>query len=330
MSMPLRDAILACLGDFPPPVPTRWGAEETEERGGVRYTRLRYDVAPSERVSAWLLRPVDAPASEGRGQLPAVLALHQHAGQFYLGKAEPAGLAGDPSMHYGLELARRGYAVLCPDHIGFEERRPPEYERVAQPGSLADGAYETWLGRALLTQGSSLQAKYLSDLARALDVLADQPDVDAAAIGCIGHSLGGQEAVWLAWYDSRVKAAVASCGVSLLSTIIRDRIAHNMALWVPGLLRVADMDAVVAGIAPRACLLIQGEQDPLFPLDGVHHIGRAAHVMYHDHGQAERFALTTFPGGHAFPVEMRKVAYHWLDRWLKPGAKARRTPEPLW
>lgn len=325
MTIPLRDTILACLGDFPAPVAPRWADEGGFERHGVRYSRVTYDVAAGERVAAWLLRPLD-----GDGPRPGVLALHQHAGQFYIGKAEAAGLAGDANVQYGLDLARRGYIVVCPDHVAFEERRPPEYERVERPGSLADGAHETWLGKALLTEGSSLQAKYLSDMSRALDVLAAQPDVRPDALGCIGHSLGGQEAIWLAWYDDRIRAAVSSCGVSMLSAIIRDRINHNMALWVPGLLKVADMDAIVAGIAPRAMLLIQGESDPIFPLDGVHHIGRVAAHVYTDHGQPDRFALTTFPGGHSFPVEMRKAAYNWLDQWLGRRPRNRRTPEPLW
>ena len=344
MTTTLREAVLTCLGDFPPVVPTNWRREGSEQRGDILYTRVTYAVAPAERVWGWLLEP-GAALSPGKGagqttgevpsplppsSLPGILALHQHAGEYYLGKAEPAGLGGNPNYHYGLELARRGYVVFCPDHLAFEDRRPPEYERVAQPGSLQDRGYEDWLGKSYLVRGSTLQAKYLSDLARALDVLAEQPGVDAKAIGCIGHSLGGQEALWLAWYDERIKAAVSSCGVSLLSTIVRDRINHNMALWLPGLLKVADMDAVVAGIAPRAVLLIQGDQDPIFPLDGVHHIGRVAHLAYTDSGQPDRFALTTFPGGHGFPIEMRKAAYQWLDTWLKRPTRARRTPEPLW
>ena len=343
----LREAILACLGDFPPAVPTDWRREGVETRGDIVYTRVSYDLAADERVWGWLLEPVRDPSPDkggattppslpGKGggglgpQRPAILALHQHAGEYYLGKAEPAGLGGNPAYHYGLELARRGYTVFCPDHLAFEDRRPPEYERVARPGALQDRGYEDWLGKAYLVRGSTLQAKYLSDLARALDVLAEQPGVDPAALGCIGHSLGGQEALWLAWYDERIRAAVSSCGVSLVSTIVRDRINHNMALWLPGLLKVADMDAVVAGIAPRAVMLIQGDQDPIFPLDGVHHIGRVAHLAYTDCGQPDRFALTTFPGGHGFPVEMRKAAYQWLDTWLKRPTRARRTPEPLW
>lgn len=312
-----RDAILACLGQFPPTVPVNWAVERTEQRNGVEYTRITYDVAPDERVAAWLLRPPRTSQRETSRLLPGVVAIHPHGGQYYLGKAETAGLTGNPDWRYGLELAQRGYVVLCPDLLGFEERRPLEYERMERPGSLQDRNYEWWLGHVLTVQGSSLQARYVSDLSRALDVLADQPDVNPDALGCLGFSGGGQETLWLTWYDERVKAAVSAGGLSLIEIIIRHRIHHMVALWVPGLLQVGDLDTVVAGIAPRAYLLIHGETDPLFPLEGVQHIAEVAQSAYRRLGVSDRFALTTFAGGHVFPSEIRQVAYAWFDRWFK-------------
>ena len=332
MILPTRDAILDCLGQFPPSVAVHWSAEGREERDGVEYTRIRYDLAPApplaqsrgqgtgERVTAWLLRPADEGRAASDGPLPGVLAIHPHAGQYHLGKSETAGLIGNPDWHYGLELARRGYTVLCPDLLGFEDRRPPAEQRAAHSGALEDRSYELWLGKVLAVQGSSLQARYISDLSRALDVLADQPGVDADRLGCIGHSGGGQETLWLAWYDERVKVAVSAGGVSLLSVIIANSINHMMAMWVPRLLTVCDLDGVVAGIAPRACLLTHGESDPIFPLDGVRRIASAAEATYQDRGAPDCFALRIFPVGHLFPPDMREVAYQWLDRWLKASA----------
>ena len=51
-----------------------------------------------------------------------MIAHHQHAGQFDLGKSEVVGLAGDADQAYGAELAERGYVVIAPDALGFEER----------------------------------------------------------------------------------------------------------------------------------------------------------------------------------------------------------------
>ena len=47
---------------------------------------------------------------------------------------------------------------------------------------------------------------------RALTFLEQQPEVDAAKLGVYGHSMGGKLTVQTAGSDSRVKAAVPSCG----------------------------------------------------------------------------------------------------------------------
>jgi dienelactone hydrolase len=247
--------------------------------------------------------------------LPGILAIHQHAGQYHLGKSEPAGLSPDPMYHYGLELCRRGYVVLCPDQLCFEDRRPSPENRAANP-ALADAGYERFVFTQRIMEGSCLQTKYLHDLTCALDLLAGLPDVDARRLGAIGHSLGGQETLWLAWYDARVKAAVSSCGFGLISTLLRDAINHNFALYVPDMLSVCDMDGVLAEVAPRAFLLTAGEADPIFPIDGVRSLAERASAAYQAAGAPDRLRALIFPGGHGMPDNVREEAYMFLDRWL--------------
>jgi dienelactone hydrolase len=221
--------------------------------------------------------------------------------------------------HYGLDLCRRGYIVLCPDQLCFEARRPPEYERMEHT-YVKDQGYEVFEFTRRILDGSCLQTKYLHDLACALELLAGLPDVDALRLGAIGHSLGGQETLWLTWYDQRVKAAVSSCGFGLIRTILRDRINHNRALYVPGLLSVCDLDTLVADIAPRAFMLTAGDEDPLFPIDGVRALAETTRSAYTRAGVPERFQAVIFPGGHGFPGGVKAGAYAFLDRWLKAEA----------
>jgi len=308
-----RDAILQRLGRFPARVPPAATLGPPRDLGDHTRTLVSYDVEAGERIDAWLLRPRGDPPAAG---WPAILALHQHGGEFYLGKSQPAGLSANTGYHYGLELCRRGYVVLCPDHLCFEDRRPPEYVRV-ENRAMSDQGYERFEFTQRILAGSCLQTKYLHDMVCALDLLADLPDVDAARLGAIGHSLGGQEALWLAWYDQRVRAAVSSCGFGLIRTIIRDGINHNFALYVPGLLEIGDSDALLAEIAPRAFLLTSGEQDPIFPIDGVRALAAAAEAVYARQGVAEHFRALLFPAGHSFPDQVKAEAYAFLDQWLR-------------
>lgn len=273
--------------------------------GGTR-EKVTYTVERGERVSAYLFLP------EAPGPHAAVLCVHQHHREFHLGKSEPAGLAGNPEQFYALELARRGYVTLAPDAIGFEER---------QHRTLRGVDYERFEATRRLTEGSCLQAKLLWDLMRGLDYLVARREVDAKRIGCLGHSLGGQETLFLAALDRRVAAGVSSCGFSSYRAIFDAVINHNFAAYVPGLLRYGDLDRVLALVAPRPFLALAGSEDLIFPMAGVRTTVRQARLAYAP--ARNRLRLDVFSGGHAFSRPMRDVAYAWLDHWLRPARLVR-------
>ncbi len=311
-TMDLRQAILNRLGHFPQRVPLRLTSGPEIDEGAFRRTLVTYDVEAGERVSAWLLMPQGTPPPDG---WPAVLAIHQHDNTYDLGKAEPAGLSGNGMYAYGQEVCQRGYAVLCPDLLCFEGRRPaPEVRHVNWV--LDDAAYERFEYTRRLLFGSCLQTKYLHDLSMAVDLLASLPEVNHKRLGVIGHSLGGLEALWLTWYDPRITAAVSSCGFGLLRTLVRDGINHGFATYVPGILEVCDLDTLVAALAPRAFLLTAGETDPLFPIDGVRSIVEKAKIAYTQKGVPEHFRAILFPAGHSFPDDVKTESLDFLDRWL--------------
>ena len=311
--MALRQALLTRLGRFPDRVPLN--PTSGSRIGENAYTRelVTYDVEAGERVSAWLLMPQGAAPISG---WPAVLAIHQHDNRYDLGKAEPTGLAGNAMYAYGRELCQRGYVVLCPDLLCFEDRRPaPEVRHTNN--ALSDAGYERFEFTRRLLVGSCLQTKYLHDLTIAVDLLAPLPEVNHERLGVIGHSLGGLEALWLAWYDDRITAAVSSCCFGLLRTLVRDGINHGFATYIPGILEVCDLDALVAAVAPRAFLLTAGETDLLFPIDGVRSIVEKAEQHYTQEGVPERFGAILFPDGHSFRDDVKAEAYGFLDHWLK-------------
>lgn len=311
--MAVRQALVTCLGPFPERVPLTPTVSAPIDEGAYTRALVTYVVEAGEQVSAWLLTPQGVAPPDG---WPAVLAIHQHANQYDLGKAEPAGLAGNPMYAYGQELCRRGYAVLCPDLLCFEDRRPAPAESQANR-ALADAGYERFEFTKHLLAGSCLQTKYLHDLLCAVDVLTARPAINRERLGVIGHSLGGLEALWLTWYDARITVAVSSCGFGLLRTIVRDRINHGYAAYVPGMLAVGDLDELVMGVAPRPFLLTAGETDPLFPIDGVRSIVEQARQRYTQEGVPEQFQAILFSSGHSFPDEVKAAAYGFLDRWLK-------------
>src|SRR5262249_41888098 len=250
---------------------------------------------------------------DGGGRHPAVLCHHQHAGQFEVGKDGPAGLGSTPDQYYAIELARRGYVTIAPDALCFGERQDPA-------GQLKKADYERYQALHRITEGRTLQGKYVWDARRALDYLETRPEVDPSRIGMIGHSLGGQETLFTTAADTRIKAAVSSCGFASLRVLQRDRILHNFALFVPGLAEEGDYGAVLALVAPRPFLVAARSDDPIFPLDGIEEPVAAGRRPFAGAGAADRLGTFYEPGPHQFSDAMREAAYAWLDRWLKPAS----------
>ncbi|GLV56718.1 hydrolase [Dictyobacter sp. S3.2.2.5] len=312
-----REAFLERLGTLPLSCPLDVEVEERYEGDTYTRERISYQASPGVRVPAYVLIPrhLVAPA-------PAIVCIHQHNGEFHIGKSEPVGLAGNPDVFYALELCRRGYIVIAPDQEGFEERQASteniELWKRTAPRVLSAGAYEQYLAMKYLLQGSTLQARYVWDLSRAVDYLSCRSDVDAGRIGTLGHSLGGQEVCWLLLFDRRVKAGVCSCGISMFEAILRNGINHNFAAYIPGMLEVGDMDVLVAEIAPTPFFMSAGAQDWIFPIDGVRQIAQGARQAYEERSAPPlAFRYHEFPSGHSFPSEVRQLAYSWLDRWLR-------------
>jgi dienelactone hydrolase len=299
-----REVLLDLLGEFPTPAPLDAEIVERVDLGGLIREQVRYQVEAGEWVSAYLFLP-DRTAI----RTPAVLCLHQHAGQFHLGKSEPAGLAGHPEQFYALELARRGYVTFVTDFLCFEDRRHPKLE---------GAAYERFEFTRRLVGGSTLQTKMLFDARRGIDFLVSRPEVDPQRIGCIGHSLGGQQTLFTTALDQRIIAAVSSCGFASYRTIFRDAINHNFSAYVPDLQRHGDFGDILGLVAPRPFLVAVGNADPIFPFDGILETVETARQRYRELGAEDRLPLVAVDGGHGFVDPLREKAYAWLDRWLRP------------
>lgn len=308
--MNFRDSIFECLGNFPEKVELNSRVISSIDKGSHTLQHVSYNVEKNERINAYLLLP-----KELKRKNPAMIASHQHNDEYFLGKSEPAGLSKNNMYHYGLDLCLRGYVVLCPDHLGFEDRRPSKVRRTENKDFDVQN-YERLLFCKYILNGSSLQAKYISDLTCGVDFLQKLDIVDNEKIGAIGHSLGGQETLWLTWYDSRIKAAVSSCGFGQLKTIIREGINHNLAMFSFGFLKHGDIGDLVCSLAPKPFMMTNGTEDRIFPIDGVREIAKIAKKSYLEKGIGENFKSVIFQGAHSFPQDIKAEAYEWLDKYL--------------
>ena len=270
-----------------------------EEVPILRYVRkkLSFAVEKGDRVSAYLLIPV-----QRDGKLPAVLCLHQ---TISIGKGEPAGLGDSQNLRYAVHLAERGYVTLAPDYPSFGEYRFDFAKSPFQSGSM----------------------KAIWNNMRAIDLLQSLPEVDPKKIGCIGHSLGGHNTMFTAVFDERIKAMVSNCGF----TSFPKYYGGNLHGWTSDryMPRIAsvyennpakmpfDFTEVVATFAPRAFLASSPVHDDNFEVSGVKDCIAAAKPVFELLGAGEKLSANYPDCKHDFPPEVRKVAYEWLDRFLK-------------
>jgi dienelactone hydrolase len=123
-----------------------------------------------KQLSALLFRPV---ATSPGNPSPAIVLAH--------GISE----SKDMTSNLGLELARRGFVVLCLDLLGHG----------GSDGTVSEGNNETDFGVSVAVQ-----------------YLEAQPYVNASEIGLVGHSLGGGAVIAVATIHRNISAVVLIAG----------------------------------------------------------------------------------------------------------------------
>lgn len=278
------------------------GLDVLDERrmpGGIEQ-RVRFAGSEGD-VPAYLILP------DGRGPFGAVVAFHQHNGEWHLGKSEVCGHAGDPLQAFGPALARAGVAVLAPDAVGFEDRRRSGPGTEPREG---DGLQHFNEMAYRLVRGDLLAGTVLGDAAAAVSALAAHPAVDRARIGALGHSYGGNITLMLAALDERVRFACASGAACTYRHRLGAGTALELAHIVPGILDVGDLDALVALVAPRPLLLVSATEDP-YSADAPD-IERAAAPAWAAQGAPNALEHARYTGTHPLTAERLDRIVSWV------------------
>jgi len=275
------------------PLDVKVDEEEVLEK--VIRKRLSFAAEPGDRVPAYLLVPKGL-----KGKAPAVLCLHQTTA---IGKGEPAGAGGKPSLHYALHLAERGFVTLAPDYPNFGDHKLDAYAHGYASGSM----------------------KAIRDNVRAVDLLQSLPEVEAERIGCMGHSLGGHNTMFTAVFEPRIKVMVSNCGFNAFQHYYKgDLKGWSSKTYMPRIPSYGgwqnmpfDFHEVVGAFAPRPFLAIAPLRDSNFEVQGVREAIASAKDVYKLLGAEDRLQAEHPDCEHDFPPEMRERAYAWLERWLR-------------
>jgi len=310
---------------------------------GLDIEFLSWQLPMGPRTEAVFLKP-----SGAKGFLPAILGLHDHGGNKFLGWRKIVRTDDSPwdvqKKHqenyyagnaWANEIAKRGYAVLVHDTFPFASRRvrvadvaprlkgtgvdpePGDADGIAKYNAFA-GQHEHILEKSLLSAGTTWPGVYVVEDQKALDVLCSRPGVNPARVGCAGLSGGGMRTVFLGGLDDRIKVAIAVGFMTTWKDFLLDKcFTHTWMAYVPLLPRDLDFPEILALRAPKATMVLNCTEDPLFTLSEMKRADGMMAQVFRRAQAADKYRCTFYPGGHKFDREMQADAFAWFDQHLK-------------
>jgi dienelactone hydrolase len=306
----VRAQLWELLGKLPPRL-RRPKVEtlSTEDCGDCVVEKFQFDNGAGATVPGYLLRPKNL-----TGKAPAILYCHWHGGDYEIGKEELFQARHTPEPP-GPAFAKLGFVVLAIDAYCFGERNgrgPGGPAEKGGNGEMSASKFNLWVGR-------TLWGMMLRDDLMALDYLSSRPEVDARRIGVTGMSMGATRSWWLMALDERIKTGVAvACLTRYQNLIEREALKeHGIYYFVPNLLTHFDTEAVVALIAPRPVLFMNGDQDGGSPADGIRAIEKSVRAAYALYGREADCQSFIYAGqGHVYTEPMWAKTQAWMSERL--------------
>jgi cephalosporin-C deacetylase-like acetyl esterase len=273
------------------------------DMGDYIIENVLFESRPDFPVSANLYRP----KASSNGKRAAILCPIGH----YLS----AGKTAPDVQARCIKLARMGFVVLVYDAIGQGER-------------MFSGNIHHAAGYALLPLGETIAGWMVWDSMRAIDYLLTLPDVDSERIGVTGNSGGGLNTLFTSALDARVRTAVVVGYTFEFNNWLKYAGAHCTCTHLPGIFRAMEWFEIAGLIAPRPLMMLQGENDGIFPISGARRAGHNTEALYVLAGEPGRAVFGEVPGQpHAYSRPYRERMYGWMAKYLLGHGTGEPIPE---
>lgn len=300
----LRNKIIKHAGvDFFPDLELEVKETDRQQMNGYTIRNIRFQTRPGVFATASLYVP------DGRGAFPAVIVTHGHW---------DGGRRSDLFQSVGHSLAQNGYVCLVMDAWGAGERTS-EHEVHEYHGSN--------LGASLMNIGETLLGMQVTDNIRGVDLLSSFPFVDKERIGATGASGGGNQSMWLAAIDERIKAVVPVVSVGTFQSYILN--SNCVCELLPDGLMCTEEAGVLGLIAPRALNILNAMEDknPSFSTAEMLRSYEGALPVFQHLNAEKQIQYTLFNTGHGYPKEMREAMVGWFNLKLKKEGDGSPQPE---
>ncbi len=209
-------------------------------------------------------------------------------------------------QHWGNWFARNGYVCMVIDTLESGEILGEHH------GTYRAGMW-WWNSRGYTPAGVECWNGM-----RALDYLSTRPEVDTNRFGITGRSGGGAYSWFVTAMDDRIKAAAPTAGITDLENHIVDGAVegHCDCMFFVNTYRW-DYPQLAALAAPRPLLIVNTDDDNIFPLNGVVRLRDKVRRVYDLLGAGDKCGLVITPGPHKDTQELQVPVMRWFNRHLK-------------
>lgn len=304
----VRQKLVELVGLMPERVPLDVHREPPQQHEDFTETRFVFTAEEGADVPCHLLVP-----RTGKSSYPVVICLQGHSSGMHISLGRPKTEADatiiEGGRDIGLQVVREGYAALVLEQRCFGERtdaRPKELRCIEHTCHHAS--------MAALLLGRTMIGERVWDISRAIDTLAEFPEIDSTRIACMGNSGGGTITYFAACLDERISIAMPSCYVCTFRDSIGS-IDHCTDNYIPAVLRYFEMGDLSGLIAPRPMVVVAGRQDPIFPIAGVEETFALISQIYAAADVSNNSRLVVGDGGHQFYPEQAWPVFRELSGW---------------
>lgn len=176
---------------------------------------------------------------------------------------------------YGMQLAKKGFVVLCPDARGFGERRDLN---IQSDENFLDSSCNQ-LAHMAEPLGMTVAGMFTWDLMRLVDYIEERNEWNANDIACIGFSGGGMQALWFAALDDRIKKVIISGYMYGYKDSLLELNNNCSCNYVPHLWESFDMGDIGALMAPAKVVIQSCKEDKLNGARGIVNTVEQVNIM---------------------------------------------------
>lgn len=270
--------------------------KETEERNGFVLEKWIIWTEPDIPLPIVVLIPKNK-----TGKIPLVITTHGHGknAEQYDGiypRVVDTISSAQPELSICVQAVNEGYIAIAPTMRAFGSTRTEYDKNNGNSFSCHDQLmHDLLVGRTPI-------GDRVWDMSKILDWAIRYLPVDTKRIAITGNSGGGTASLFAAACDPRITVAVPSSSFCTFAGSI-GVIAHCDCNYIPGILGLGEMSDIAGLITPRPLCLINGKEDPIFPIGETRKAFAHLKSIYSAAAAADDVELYEGSGGHKFYKE---------------------------